>query len=580
MKIIELDGHSLTCAQVIEICRGAEITLSPEAEKAVTRAARVVSKKVADGEVVYGVTTGFGNNADKLLPDPEKARMLQRNLLITHAVGVGKPLDETIVRALMAIRINTLIQGHSGIRLTTVRKLAQMLNAGVLPWIPEKGSVGASGDLAPLSHMAMVLIGGGQAYYKGKLIPGAQAMKAAGIEPVNLAHKEGLALNNGTALMLAYGVLTLHHMGNMVKLADIAAAMTMEGLAGRADALRAEIHELRHHPGQMATAENLRRLVKGSDLVDIPYEEIPKSLGGWTWNREMDRIEGGKAFKPQDSYCVRCVPQVHGAVKDTLQHVQQVMTREMNAVTDNPIVLPRGDEGEGDVISAGNFHGMPLALALSFLKTAIPTLASISERRANKLVDPATSDGLPPFLVRNDDNTDSGFMIVQYTSASLVNDLASRAMPASVYSIPTSANQEDHVSMGATEGRHVYAMLDDLRRVLALEIYTAGQAIDIRTKTLDGTFWGHDDWLNDVPETDRKRLKTHADEVRARAHKSSPAVAAVMAALRENVDYMDTDREMAPDITAVLELSKGSKLVEIAEQVIGPLALASPLGAD
>jgi len=574
MKEVVLNGKTLTREGVVAVASGgARIRIADEAAEAVRRAARVVEQKVARGEVVYGVTTGFGNNADKLLPDPEKARKLQHNLLLTHAVGVGDPLPEALVRAVMVIRINTLLQGHSGIRLETVETLVEMVNQGVHPWIPEKGSVGASGDLAPLSHMAMVLIGLGRAYYRGELMPGGEAMAAAGIEPATLAHKEGLALNNGTALMLAYGVMTLDRLGHALRLADVVAAMTMEALAARADAFREEIHALRHHPGQITTAANLRRLMTGSDLLDAPYEVIPLGMGGYRWNREMNRIEGGKAVKPQDSYSIRCVPQVHGAVRDAWAHVDAVMARELNAVTDNPIVLPAEEDGAGDVVSAGNFHGMPLALSLSYLKAAIPSLASISERRLNKLVDPATSDGLPPFLVKNADNTDSGFMIVQYTAAAVVNDLVTRAHPASVYSIPTSANQEDHVSMGATEGRHVWSMSKDLLRVLALEAYTSAQALETRVMTLNGEFWPSENWLEEVPEADRDRLRAHAEQVFARRHAPSPAIQAVLGKIRERVEIMLVDREMADDIAAMVEMVEAGVLTEAAESVAGPLSM-------
>jgi len=568
MNKVLLDGKTLSREKVIAVARdGARVEIAAEAIPAVARAARVIARKVADGEVVYGVTTGFGHNADKLLPDPEKARTLQRHLLLSHAVGVGKPLDEVIVRAVMTIRINTLLQGHSGIRTETLETLVAMLNAGVHPWIPEKGSVGASGDLAPLSHMAIVLIGGGKAFFRGSLMSGAEAMAAAGLTPIALAHKEGLALNNGTALMLAYGILVLDRLARALCSADIAAAMTLEALAGRSDALRAEVHALRRQPGQIATAENLRALTEGSNLIDLAPDRVPLSLGGWRLNPETRKVEGGKSQKPQDSYSVRCAPQVHGAIRDVCRFVNEVMERELNAVTDNPIVLPEDDAGAGEVISAGNFHGMPLALALSALKTAIPSLASISERRLNKLVDPATSDGLPPFLIRNADNTDSGFMIVQYTAASLVNELATRAHPASVYSVPTSANQEDHVSMGATDGRHAWDMSADLLRVLSLELFGAAQALELRIKTLDGTFFGDDTWLEGIPKRYRDRLHQHAEDVRSRTYAPGAPIVAVHRMIREAVPFTEVDREMAIDIEAMLALVDSGRLLTCAPEL-------------
>ncbi|HJW45005.1 MAG TPA: aromatic amino acid lyase, partial [Lysobacter sp.] len=394
----------------------------------------------------------------------------------------------------------------------TLQALTAMLNTGVVPVVPQLGSVGASGDLAPLSHLAIVLLGGGEAFYDGERLPGALALRRAGLQPVRLSYKEGLALNNGTAQMLATGVLALSQLEAMVETADLAAAMTIDAFAGRLGAFAEEVHALRPHPGQVETAANLRRLLEGSTLCDIAYHLVPRFRPwqpaswdttesqqlrfdiGWDWVPFTQRhgrekfyqrfrpFRGGKKHQPQDSYSLRCIPQVHGAVRDALAQAARVLDIELNALTDNPIVFPdaKAEHVEQQVISAGHFHGMPLALAMSYVKAAIPVLASISERRLNKLVDSATNDGLPGFLIGNEDGTESGFMIVQYTAAAIVNDLASRAMPASVYSIPTSANAEDHVSMGANEARHVLAMANDLGKVLGLELYTAAQALDLR----------------------------------------------------------------------------------------------------
>ena len=579
---IVMNGHSLSRDQVMAIARaGAVVSIDPKAESKVNLAAQVIQEKVAAGEVVYGVTTGFGSNADKLLPNAAAADRLQRNLIVTHAVCVGDPLDEALVRALMAIRINTLLQGHSGIRLTTIETLVRHLNEGLHPVIPAKGSVGASGDLAPLSHMAMPLLGEGEVIYRGERMSAAEALSRTGIEPVVLTYKEGLSLNNGTALMLACGCLALDDLSRLLKLADIAAGMSLEAMAGRGDAFRAEIHACRAHPGQVATAANIRALYAGSNLVDLDYAAVPQNKGAWTWNRELKRFEGGKAVRPQDSYSLRCVPQVHGAVKDAWHYVEGVMARELNSVTDNPIVIPDLDHpGKGEVLSAGNFHGMPLALALSFLKAAIPSLASISERRTQKLVDAANNDGLPSFLVRNDDATDSGFMIVQYTAAALVNDLATRAHPASVYSVPTSANAEDHVSMGANEGRHVLEMIGDLNDVIALELYTAAQALDVRMKTLDGTFWANNDWLQDVPEPHRDRLREHAQSMRSRRYQPGAALAAVHKVIRDQVGirFIERDRPMAEDVAAMCRAVRENRLLPAAEAVAGQLDLGQPHG--
>src|SRR5690606_18231587 len=425
MKPVRLDGVSLTRRQLLAVANGASVELEPGALQAVARAAEFLEGKVAGGEPLYGISTGFGSNADKLLPADGRLReQLQRNLIVTHAVCVGEPFAADVVRAMLCIRINTLLRGHSGIRVSTLQALTAMLNAGVVPVVPQLGSVGASGDLAPLSHLAIVLLGGGEAFYQGERMPGAEALKRAGLAPVTLGLKEGLALNNGTAQMLATGVLALDKLEELLDTADLAAAMTVDAFAGRLGAFAEEVHALRPHPGQVHVAARLRRLLQGSTLADIPYARVT-----------------GKKVQPQDSYSLRCVPQVHGAVRDAVAQAARVLEIELNAVTDNPLVFPGAQDAPLDrqVISAGHFHGMPLALAMSYVKAAIPVLASISERRLNKLVDPATSDGLPGFLVGNEDGTESGYMIVQYTAAAIVNDLASRAMPASVYSIPTSA---------------------------------------------------------------------------------------------------------------------------------------------
>ncbi|HEY0180570.1 MAG TPA: aromatic amino acid lyase, partial [Dokdonella sp.] len=534
MATITLDGRHLTRAQVVAVARGADVALDAAQLSRVQRAADFLAEKVRCGEPIYGVTTGFGSNADKLLgahrardelpggnPETHEGGLLeelQRNLVITHAVCVGEPFAADVVRAMLAIRINTLMRGHSGIRASTLQALAELLNRDVIPLIPQKGSVGASGDLAPLSHLAIVLLGGGEAFHRGERVPGAEALARAGLEPVRLSFKEGLALNNGTTQMLACAVLALDRLDRLVATADLAAAMTLDAFAGRGGALREDVHALRPHPGQIESAQRLRALLDGSTLVDIAYHLVPR-FKPWlaeSWSDAEDQrqrfdiawdyvppsqrhgreafyrrflpFKGGKKHQPQDAYCLRCAPQVHGAVRDALAQAAHVVEIELNAVTDNPLIFPdaeRAEVIEDQVVSAGHFHGMPLALAMSYVKAAIPVLASISERRLNKLVDPATSDGLPAFLIGNEDATDSGFMIVQYTAAALVNDLATRAHPASVYSIPTSANAEDHVSMGANEARHVLEMSEDLGHVLALELYTAAQALDYRQDMLN-----------------------------------------------------------------------------------------------
>jgi histidine ammonia-lyase len=625
MQTILLDGNSLTRDHVAAIARGAKVELDRAQLVRVQRAADFLADKVSCGEPIYGVTTGFGSNADKLLgahrvrdelpggnPDPRSDTLLeelQHNLVITHAVCVGEPFDQGVVRAMLGIRINTLMRGHSGIRVSTLEALAELLNRGVIPVIPQKGSVGASGDLAPLSHLAIVLLGGGEAFFDGERLPGADALKRAGLVPVKLSFKEGLALNNGTTQMLATGVLALERLGELLDTADLAASMTLDAFAGRSGALREEVHALRPHPGQVATAAHVRGLVEGSTLVDIPYHLVPRfrSWSADSWSDPVDQkqsfdiawdwvppsqrhgreafysrflpFKGGKKHQPQDAYCLRCMPQVHGAVRDAYEQACRVFDIELNAVTDNPLIFADAPDArviEEQVISAGHFHGMPLALAMSYVKAAIPVLASISERRLNKLVDPATNDGLPAFLIGNEDATDSGFMIVQYTAAAIVNDLATRAHPASVYSVPTSANAEDHVSMGANEARHVLEMTEDLAYVLALELYTAAQALDYRQDMLNAArrIAQRDDWralaakIANAPDASHPSRAQFESEVQALAKSlaeaadfhAGAAVKRAHAKIRERIAFMARDRAMDGDVRAICELVKARAL--------------------
>ena len=613
---IRLDGCSLTRAQLVAVANGTQVELDAKSLQAVAHAADFLAAQVARQEPIYGVSTGFGSNADKLLgahplrdelPDATPSGRslhveLQQNLILTHAVCVGEPFAAEVVRAMLCIRVNTLLRGHSGIRVETVQALAAMLNAGVVPIVPQLGSVGASGDLAPLSHLAIVLLGGGEAWFDGERMPGGDALQRAGLQPVTLSYKEGLALNNGTAQMLACGVLALRKLEDLLDTADLAAAMTIDAFAGRLGAFAPEVHALRPHPGQVQVASNLRRLLDGSTLADIPYHLVPKfctwlptswegdaarDLGfdiGWDWVPLSQRhgrdkfyqrfrpFRGGKKHQPQDSYSLRCVPQVHGAVRDAVAQAARVLEVELNSVTDNPLVFPDADAEhvEQQVISAGHFHGMPLALAMSYVKAAIPVLASISERRLNKLVDPATNDGLPAFLIGNEDATESGFMIVQYTAAAIVNDLATRAMPASVYSIPTSANAEDHVSMGANEARHVLSMADDLGKVLGLELYTAAQALDLRLDMInaarDLSRRADADALADkITNMPRQSADTYAgflsevEALRVELAAADPfqpagAVASAHARIREVIPFMGRDRAMDAEVQRAVSL--------------------------
>ncbi len=618
MNLIELDGLSLDRAGVQALAEGARVRLAPAALTRVAHAAAFLAEQVRRQEPIYGVTTGFGSNADKLLGahrardglpggNPEHNELdlleeLQHNLVITHAVCVGEPFPEPVVRAMLGIRINTLLRGHSGIRVSTLEALTELLNRGVVPVIPRKGSVGASGDLAPLSHLATVLLGEGEAFIEGVRMPGRDALAAVGLQPVRLSFKEGLALNNGTTQMLATGALALNRLQQLLELAELSAAMTLEAFAGRSGAFVDDVHQLRPHPGQVHTAKAINALTAGSTLVDIAYHLVPR-FSPWladSWTHPEDQRErfdlawdyvppsqrhgrenfykrflpfkGGKKHQPQDAYCLRCCPQVHGAVRDAWDQACRVFDIELNAVTDNPLVFPDREarEIEGQVISAGHFHGMPLALAMSYIKAAIPVLASISERRLMKLVDPSTNDGLPAFLIGNEDATDSGFMIVQYTAAALVNDLATRAHPASVYSIPTSANAEDHVSMGANEARHVMEMLDDLEHVLALELYTAAQALEYRRDMLNaarrlarrGDTQALMAKVRNAPRADAPEYAQFEAEVAALGkalasdaeYQPSPHVQRAFELIRKHVSFMPRDRAMDGDIRRMLDL--------------------------
>lgn len=624
MAPVLLDGRGLSRDQVVAVARqGAPVALAPAALVGVRAAAAFLAERLAQGEPLYGVTTGFGSNAERLLSqrrqrpaalsgaleDESLVAELQRKLIESHAVCVGAPLPADVVRAMMAIRINTLLQGHSGVREATLAHLVACLNADLLPVIPAQGSVGASGDLAPLSHQALMLLGRGEASLRGERMPAAEGLAAIGLQPLVLSFKEGLALNNGTTLMLAIGVLALADVERLLRTADVTAALTLEAFCGRSAALDARVHAARPHPGQVVTADNLRALLAGSGLVDQAYHRPPRFHpwtpeswpGGaasqenfdlrWRWVPLPERdgreaffernppFRGGKKAQPQDSYSLRCVPQVHGAVRDAARHAAGVFEIELNAVTDNPLVFPE----DGSVVSAGNFHGMPLALALAQLKAALPVLASIAERRIAKLTDPATSDGLPPFLIANPEGTDSGLMIVQYTAAALVNALATRAHPAAVYSVPTSANAEDHVSMGATDALDLLAMLRDVEQVLAIELLTASQALELRQRMLAAAARLAADPERLAAKIDRPQalagaaaeafaceLAALADDLAGEPARAGAAAAAVLAAVREaGIAFLEHDRLLIEDLATVARLVAEAVPVQVAETAIG-----------
>lgn len=449
---VVINGRDLTVEEVIRVCRQNEkVEIAPEAKKAVQKARDYIEKKLEDGAVIYGLTTGFGKFSNVLISKEETAE-LQKNLIMSHTCTMGEPYPRQYVRAAMLLRCNALSRGNSGIRLSTVQTLIDMLNAGIHPVIPRKGSLGASGDLAPLSHIALGLIGMGKVEYKGKIVDAKEAMSEAGIVPVELAAKEGLALNNGTQMMTAVGVNVLWDAMQLLKVADIATAMTAEALHGITKAYDPKVQDLRGHQGQKETAENLRVLLEGSKNA-LPVQPT----------------------KVQDPYSLRCIPQIHGASRDAIRYVYDAVSREINAVTDNPLVFPDEDE----VISGGNFHGQPMALAFDFMKMAISELADVSERRAERLINPALSEGLPGFLTKHG-GVCSGFMIAQYAAASMVSENKVYDHPACVDSIPSSGNQEDHVSMGTTSARTAAMVLDNAQKVIGIELAAAAQGIWLR----------------------------------------------------------------------------------------------------
>ena len=502
-------GGRLTIDDVLAAARGEPVALAPQARGRMLAARRVVDDKLAAGDTVYGVTTGFGALANVRLTH-EQGRQVQHSLLRSHAVGVGAPLSDEEVRAMLVLRAHVLALGHSGVRPVVVERLLQFLERGALPVVPEQGSLGASGDLAPLAHLALPLIGDGEVAFDGRRMHAADALKQMGIEPLALEAKEGLALINGTQAMLAVGLLASARGLALAKAADVVAAMTVEGILGTDRAFDERLQRLRPHPGQVASAANLRNLLRGSDIVAS--------------HRDSDHLV-------QDAYSLRCVPQVHGAFRDVLSFAQSVLEREVGSVTDNPIVLP----DDAEIVAGGNFHGQPVAVAMDALAAAAVGVASISDRRLYRLLDPHTNNELPPFLVAGS-GLNSGYMIVQYTAASLVSECKTLAHPASVDSIPSSAGQEDHVSMGMTAARHARDIVTNVEVVVAIEALAAAQALDLR-----------------------------------RPLAPAAATGAARTAVRGAVPFLEADRPLKPDIDAAVELLRSGALVAAVEAAVGPL---------
>jgi len=456
MPTLEIDGQSLTITDVVHVARSVpghvSLRLSAAAQGRVQRARELVERFVQEGRIVYGVTTGFGALKDQLI-GPEHLLDLQRNLIMSHAAGVGEPLPEEAVRAMILVRANALAAGYSGLRLETLETLLELLNRGVHPVVPAQGSVGASGDLAPLAHVALVLIGQGEAVYRGERLPGGEALRRAGLAPIVLEAKEGLALTNGTAMQTGLGALLVHDAARLCQVADIAGALSLEALQGVPDAFDPRLHAVRPHPGQQQVAAHVRRLIAGSTLV-----------GSKTTT----------SSKVQDPYCLRCMPQVHGAVRDAVAHARRVLEIELNAATDNPLIF--GND-EAVALSGGNFHGQPIALALDFLGLACTVLGNISERRIDRLLN---SGGLLPRFLVGEGGLHSGLMLVQYMAAALASENKVLAHPASADSIPTSAGFEDFVSMGPHAARKGRDILRNVASILAGELLVAAQGVDLR----------------------------------------------------------------------------------------------------
>ncbi len=507
-----LVGETLSIEDVVAVARGEPVELSPGAESRMRASRSVVEDRVVAGDTVYGVTTGIGSLATVRI-DPQQAARLQHDIVQSHATAVGPPVSRPEARAMLLLRAHVLALGRSGVRPEITHRMIEMLNRDLIPSVPEQGSLGASGDLAPLAHLALPLLGQGEFLADGgdgRARAAADVLREAGLEPLTLQAKEGLALVNGTQGMLAVGVLAAARAAGLAKAADVAAAMSVEAALGTNRAFDERLQQLRPHPGQAVSAANLRRLTEGSEIIAS--------------HRESGHLV-------QDAYSLRCAPQVHGAMRDVLAFCRQVLEREMGSVSDNPVVFAE----TGDVLSGGNFHGQPVAVALDVLAIGVVATASISERRLFRLLDPSLSNGLPPFLVK-ESGLNSGFMLAQYTAASLVSESKSLAHPASIDSITSSAGQEDHVSMGMISARHARGCVANAEVVVALEVLGAAQALDLRAPLRPGA-----------------------------------GSAAALAAVRESVPFLEADREIRLDIAAAIELVRDGTLVTAVEEAVGPL---------
>ncbi|WP_206065072.1 histidine ammonia-lyase [Nocardioides sp. JQ2195] len=519
MDNVAVGPGPVTFEELVAVTRGgAGVTLTDEAQAAIGKARAVVEELAAGATPSYGISTGFGALATRHIPTEMRAQ-LQKSLVRSHAAGSGPEVEREVTRGLMLLRLSTLATGHTGIRLETAQLLADVLTHGITPVVHEHGSLGCSGDLAPLSHCALALMGEGDVRdADGTLVPAAEALAAAGLTPVELEAKEGLALINGTDGMLGMLVMAITDLRMLLKTADIAAAMSVEGQLGTDRVFAPELQAIRPHPGQAASAANLTALLKDSGVV-ASHRGLPG--------------DGTQCNRVQDAYSLRCSPQVHGGARDTVEHAATVAGRELASAVDNPVVLA----DEGRVESNGNFHGAPVAYVLDFLAIVAADVASISERRTDRFLDKARNHGLNPFLA-DDPGVDSGHMIAQYTQAAVVSELKRLANPASVDSIPSSAMQEDHVSMGWSAARKLRRSVDGLSRVVAIEVLTAARALDMRAPL-----------------------------------EPSPATAAVVRLLRsEGIEGPGPDRHLSPEIAAAVSLVQSGAVLAAAEEVIGELA--------
>lgn len=515
--MIQIDGNSLTIQQIKQVSFESEgVSLSPEAAEKINLSRRWVEDIITKGKPVYGINTGFGIFADRQISSHE-TRQLNRNLILSHAVGTGDPLPQEVVRAAMLIRANTLAKGLSGVRIVLIETLLEMLNRGVHPIIPSQGSLGSSGDLSPLSHLGLVFSTdeddldelSGQAEFKGTTMSGKTAMEKAGIPRIILQAKEGIAINNGATFSAAIAALACFEAQNLLSVAEISLSMSLEALLGLSSAFDPRIHESRPHPGQIAVAARVRAITQGSTLVD-------------------------STKRVQDAYSLRCGPQVHGPALETLNFASSVITREINAATDNPLLF-----SESEAISGGNFHGEPVGLVMDYLSIVMTEICGISERRVNRLIDQNLNEDLPAMLVDQHDEAglNSGMMMLQYTSASLVLENRSLASPDSTNSLPTSAGQEDHNANSMTAARHTRQILNNTAHVLAIELYTASRALDIRNREIPNTRFGK-------------------------------GTAAAHLCLRDSVPYQTGDALWGPEIDTVRSLIKKGKITGVVDKTL------------